>query len=1120
MKKVLFLFIIFSFLGADRICAKTIIISDKTSDKQIGIIISKIQPGDTLFFKTGYYNKNIKLANIHGLPDIPIVFRGESRANTVIDGGAPVPGSSLTNYGFLIENCSWLTIDNLSFKNCWLNVIHINNSSYISLRNSNIDGGRRAMYAQGRKSHHFLIENCYWEQGEHVWTKEGKYSWEELHHGEYRHYNGGLFQAKMIGGSFVLRDNYIKNVYNGFRLSIMGDAESDTLACTNGEIYRNVIENSADNAFEPEVYCKNLHFYHNRMINSHAFISVTEVGGGPLYFYSNTGVKLPDCNDGWTIFKFTDRERSLTRPFYIFNNSWQVDSDVLGRIQEKHWKNDNIYHFNNAYYITNADTVGIYYLGKNNVFENDCANIPFPDMVTRDAKHKSIIADPMFIDGAYGNFLLKKESPCRDAGIIPAGLDIGFIGDKLDIGAYDDDLLVEGPPFRFQYPGEEMPDPERPAIVRHKVVGNSLKLWFSYPLDNSTIDANNFEIENSGTNYVFDNYSLDSEGYLLTLISKENLPVENISLKISRKPKGTNGMEVTTWASTLPVTNISLSEHALNITRKVADNIIRTTTFAFEPKVVTFNANVSRLRIEPEILPETNQVGYGLITIHSDQAKETTLGFSFRGDIKLFLNNKQIYAGKSGQEEFKEYTYNRFKFSHNAKINLYQGENKLLVKFAGGDRKGTDFSCCVLKPNGQFDTEVQIKNSIENSYINNWLVALPFVADEPNAMDKVFDPEENIRTYYKSIDKIISWQMQSPMVQQAFTISWNRKSKKGFNPDWHYANSNTLLGMMNFFNATQDYNYKSFVAMYNKHVVDNYDFFKEQYFSKRIMRGAYFRLYRATMLDDTGGAILPFAEMALSEKKKHGLKGDILDSTLDYVLHKQARLQDGTLCRPEPINETVWADDLFMSVPFLLRMAKINSNPKLYDEAAFQIIKFNKYLTDKKTNLYRHGWYNETQQLAPVAWARANGWIVWASSEALLEMPASHKDYKKIKELFVNHLEIILSYQSSDGMWHQVIDCPDSYTETSASAMFALALSRAIRNKWISGTYTPALLKAWEGISGRIDTDGTVQGICRGTDMGEDAQYYIDQKPLESDPRGLGAVLTLGTEMYYFFQEK
>ena len=503
--------------------------------------------------------------------------------------------------------------------------------------------------------------------------------------------------------------------------------------------------------------------------------------------------------------------------------------------------------------------------------------------------------------------------------------------------------------------------------------------------------------------------------------------------------------------------------------------------------------------------------------MNTKEAKETKLGFSFRGNIKLYLNGNLIYAGKSTKEQFEEYTYNRFRFSHEVKVNLHKGENRLLVK-TSGESKGLEFTCCALKRDQLFDNSIEIRNNIENSYINNWLVTEPFETASANPMDFMFEPERTIRKYYIYNDQMITWQMQQPLIQQALKVSPFTNNKKGFNADWHYANSNTLLGMLNLYRASNDYIYQTFVDKFNKHVFDHYHFFKEQYLSLRVMRGAYFRLFRASMLDDTGGAVLPLAERALNTKPQT-LHREILDRALNHILNKQSRLSDGTLCRPEPVEQTVWADDMFMSVPFLLRMAKLNKDSKLYNEAAFQVLHINHYLTDPHTNLCRHGWYNQTKELAPVAWSRANGWVVWAMSEALLELPTNHKDYKKIKDTFTKRLMALLKYQSESGLWHQVLNDPDSYLETSGSAMFGLALARAINHKWISQRYIPQLMKTWEAVSAQIDKNGIVYGICRGTDMGKDADYYKSQKTLESDPRGMGAVLTFGSEMYYFLNK-
>ncbi len=72
---------------------------------------------------------------------------------------------------------------------------------------------------------------------------------------------------------------------------------------------------------------------------------------------------------------------------------------------------------------------------------------------------------------------------------------------------------------------------------------------------------------------------------------------------------------------------------------------------------------------------------------------------------------------------------------------------------------------------------------------------------------------------------------------------------------------------------------------------------------------------------------------------------------VNYDFNEQPRLKDGTLCRPEPEKWTVWADDLFMSVPLFLRMGKITGDKKYFDDAAKQIINFNQLLFDKKRTL-------------------------------------------------------------------------------------------------------------------------------------------------------------------------
>jgi len=86
------------------------------------------------------------------------------------------------------------------------------------------------LYAAGRESHHFLVENCRWEQDISVWTHDDGYTWEELHHGRCRHFNGSIFKGDRISGVFVIRNHQIKNTFNAFKLSPVNDGQMDLLA--------------------------------------------------------------------------------------------------------------------------------------------------------------------------------------------------------------------------------------------------------------------------------------------------------------------------------------------------------------------------------------------------------------------------------------------------------------------------------------------------------------------------------------------------------------------------------------------------------------------------------------------------------------------------------------------------------------------------------------------------------------------------------------------------------------------------------------------------------------------------------------------------------------------------
>jgi hypothetical protein len=170
-----------------------------------------------------------------------------------------------------------------------------------------------------------------------------------------------------------------------------------------------------------------------------------------------------------------------------------------------------------------------------------------------------------------------------------------------------------------------------------------------------------------------------------------------------------------------------------------------------------------------------------------------------------------------------------------------------------------------------------------------------------------------------------------------------------------------------------------------------------------------------------------------------------------------------------------------------------------------------------RAGIYKHGWFGPTKSQSEIFWCRANGWIVWATAEILANLPADHPQYAAILRQFRTHIEQLVKLQHPGGLWHQVLDHPETYLETSGSAMFVLAIARGIREGWLPRTYMESAVLGWKGISGRISDNGIVRGICRGTPIGHSVEFYEDRSTFDNDPRGLGAVIQAGVEMELLF---
>ena len=235
---------------------------------------------------------------------------------------------------------------------------------------------------------------------------------------------------------------------------------------------------------------------------------------------------------------------------------------------------------------------------------------------------------------------------------------------------------------------------------------------------------------------------------------------------------------------------------------------------------------------------------------------------------------------------------------------------------------------------------------------------------------------------------------------------------------------------------------------------------------------------------------------------------------MDFIVHKEYRLQDGTFARMRPQANTLWLDDMYMGIPALAQMGIYTGEKHYFDEAVRQILQFSKRMFVEEKGLYMHGWVEGASTHPTFHWGRANGWALLTLTEVLEALPQEHTEWKNILKLYKAHVAGIAACQSGNGFWHQLLDRNDSYLETSATAIYVYCIARGINNGWLDAvSYGPVAQLGWSAISTQINEKGQVENTCVGTGMAFDPAFYYHRPVNVYAAHGYGPVLLAGAEM-------
>jgi len=320
-------------------------------------------------------------------------------------------------------------------------------------------------------------------------------------------------------------------------------------------------------------------------------------------------------------------------------------------------------------------------------------------------------------------------------------------------------------------------------------------------------------------------------------------------------------------------------------------------------------------------------------------------------------------------------------------------------------------------------------------------------------------------------------------------------------------------GLLKAAQVTKD---PGFTAMTKRHFAffgETLPYFRAQEQQFKLERANSFSRFLDPRSLDDAGSMCAALMRARAAKVGPDLKS-MIDTCSDWVAKRQFRLDDGTMARKRPQEVSLWADDMYMSIPALAEMGRLTGERAYFDDAVNNVLGMSSRMFNPQLGLYTHGWHANHPDAPRFYWARANGWAVLAMSDLLDVLPKDHPGYPKVLAQLRASLKGIAELQSGSGLWHQMIDRNDSYLETSASAIFTYVIAHAVNEGWVSPTtYGSIAQTGWNALSTRITALGQVEGTCVGTTLAGDMVYYYNRPTSVDALHGYGPMLLAGAEI-------
>jgi unsaturated rhamnogalacturonyl hydrolase len=193
---------------------------------------------------------------------------------------------------------------------------------------------------------------------------------------------------------------------------------------------------------------------------------------------------------------------------------------------------------------------------------------------------------------------------------------------------------------------------------------------------------------------------------------------------------------------------------------------------------------------------------------------------------------------------------------------------------------------------------------------------------------------------------------------------------------------------------------------------------------------------------------------------------------LEFLLYQAPRTRDGIIYH-NYIENMIWVDAFYMLPPFLA----IAGHPA---DAVKQACGYRKILLNPHQKLYYHIWDADKQAFErPLFWGVGNGWAAAGLTRVLRALPGTMQNEQALLAGFIREvLDGCLAYQREDGLFHDILDNPDTFVETNTAQMLSYAIYRGLHGGWLEASYQKYADKMRAAAHQKVDQFGLVQDVC------------------------------------------